>query len=65
MLKLDLEYLTKQSVKIEIDKTSTTREMEYRRGMKRLLFLSIGNEISLVSESTSLQHKFRPCPPTG
>ena len=65
MLILDLEYLTKLSVKIEIDKTSINLEKEYKIGIKNLFWLTIGDLINLVRYSTSRQHKFKPCPPTG
>ena len=62
---LVLEYLTNISVKMEIDRTSTNLETEYKIGTNNFLLLINGDEINLVRESTSLQHKFKPCPPTG
>ena len=64
-LKLHLEYLTKLSVKIDMDKTSINLDSEYIIGMIKWFFFKNGKDIKLAKQSTSLQHKFRPCPPTG
>ena len=48
-----------------MDNTSYNLEIEYMKGMINLLFLNIDNETIYVRESTSRQHKFKPCPPTG
>ena len=65
ILELDLEYLTKLSVNIDIDKTSINLENEYIRGIKEKLLLKNLRETIFARQSTSLQHKFKPCPPTG
>ncbi len=65
ILKLFLEYLTKASVKTDIDITSINREIEYKIGTQKLLFHIKGTEIKFARVSTSLQHRFKPCPATG
>tara|TARA_Y100001968_G_C19229574_1_gene653778 strand:+ start:745 stop:897 length:153 start_codon:yes stop_codon:yes gene_type:complete len=50
---------------MEINNTSVIREIEYRKGIKIFLFLRKGDEIRLDKHSTSLQHRFKPCPATG
>ena len=42
ILIFDLEYLTKLSVSIEIDKTSINLEKEYKIGIKKVLCFNIG-----------------------
>tara|TARA_B100000965_G_C19188039_1_gene581889 strand:+ start:348 stop:563 length:216 start_codon:yes stop_codon:yes gene_type:complete len=60
ILIFDLEYLTKLSVKIEIDKTSINLEIEYKKGIIKGLCFTMGDLIKFVRHSTSRQHKLRP-----
>ena len=60
MLMLLLEYLTKLSVNIEINNTSSSLDKKYKIGIIEWLFLRNGTEINFVRQSTSLQHKFNP-----
>ena len=60
ILKLLLEYLTKLSVKKEIDKISTNLVNEYINGIIEGLFFKNLIDINLDRESTSRQHKFNP-----
>ena len=59
------EYLTKLSVKIDMDNTSNDLEIEYINGIKEWLFFNNGMDNNLDKQSTSRQHRFSPWPPTG
>tara|TARA_Y100001968_G_scaffold257727_1_gene244538 strand:+ start:1546 stop:1692 length:147 start_codon:yes stop_codon:yes gene_type:complete len=48
-----------------MDITSINLEQEYKHGINNLFFFNNGDLIKLVRESTSRQHKFKPCPATG
>ena len=48
ILVFDLEYLTKISVKKEIDRTSKILEIEKRKGIMNLFFRRNGDEIKFV-----------------
>ena len=65
ILQLLLEYLTKLSVRIDIEITSINLDNEYIRGIIEEFLFKNGTDINFDRHSTSLQHRFNPCPPTG